>query len=341
MLSQPIDQLIKNSISTRKELLEELHTEKTDTYRLFHGTNEGCEGLTIDRYGDQLLIQTFHQSLDSSDLDTIEKSVKSNIHFDGYTVYNDRSPQAKKNYHQVSDDMKPKELFPDESCFENGIKYAMNRPGMGKDPLLFLDMRAGRRYLKENCSGKTVLNLFAYTCGFGICAAVGGATEVWNVDFAESSLNYGKQSLLLNSLDSGKVKFIHEDYFPVIRQLAGLPVKGRARRRKRQFVKLSPQLFDLVILDPPRWAKSPFGAVDLLRDYQSVFKPALLTVSSGGNLICTNHIPKVDLHDWLEGLKRCAIKAGKPIKSLEVIEPEKDFPSPDGKHPLKIALIEV
>jgi len=340
MLSQAIERLIENAVINREELLEKLHAENTDMYRLFHGTNEGCEGLTVDRYGEQLLIQSFHQSLDSQDLDVIEKAIRSRIHFDGYTIYNDRSPQAKKKQHQAMENEKAENVSEDESCCENGIKYAMNRP-MGKDPLLFLDMRGGRRFIRENCSEKTVLNLFAYTCAFGICAAAGGAKDVWNVDFAESGLNFGRKSLILNALDKDKMKFIHEDYFPVIWQLAGLPVKGRVRMRKRHFMKLSPQTFDRVILDPPRWAKSAFGAVDLLRDYQSIFKPALLVLNPGGKMMCTNHHPKVDLHDWLESLKRCAVKAGKPIKSLEVIEPETDFPSPDGKHPLKIALIEV
>ncbi|MBU2509851.1 class I SAM-dependent methyltransferase [bacterium] len=339
MTVSDIGPLINQALTNRSELREKLHTEETDAYRLFHGVNEGRPGLTIDRYGSQVLVQTFHQPFDPDELPLISEHLANGLDFEPLMVFNDRSPASQKQG-KPSDTNDSGEMEDSKQiCRELGVRYVVKGIQKGKDPLLFLDLRVARRFVLANSSGLSVLNLFAYTCGVGICASIGGANEVLNVDFATSSLETGKLNAELNQLSEDTIRFIQSDYFPVIRQFAGLPVSGRGR--KRPYLKLEPRQFDLVFLDPPRWAKSHFGTVDLIRDYQGVFKPALLTVHPGGRLICTNHVPKVNVSDWLEILRRCAQKAGRPVRGIEVIEPEADFPSPDGMHPLKIAVVEV
>jgi 23S rRNA (cytosine1962-C5)-methyltransferase len=220
-----------------------------------------------------------------------------------------------------------------------GVKYRVVGCHRGLDPLLFIDLRAVRRFVMTHCKNKSLLNLFAYTCGVGIAASSAGASQVWNVDFSESALGYGKENRVLNDLPGHSMQFIKEDAIPVIRQLSGLGVKGKGRRRK--FLHFKPRQFDMVVLDPPTWARSPFGAVDIVNDYQSLFKPALLCVKPGGMIICTNHAASVQLDDWLNQLKRCAIKSGSDIKDVTVIPPEHDFPSPDGQFPLKMAALHI
>jgi 23S rRNA (cytosine1962-C5)-methyltransferase len=118
-------------------------------------------------------------------------------------------------------------------------------------------------------------------------------------------------------------------------------VDGRGARRVVLPARIRAREFDLVVLDPPTWATTSFGAVDLVRDYQSLFKPSVLATKPGGTILATNHVSTVDLDEWLESLQRCAAKAGRPLSSLEVLTPEADFPSPDGRHPLKVALATV
>ena len=77
-----------------------------------------------------------------------------------------------------------------------------------------------------------MLNLFAYTCGVGLSAAAGGAREVCNLDFAEGNLAVGRENGLLN-LQRPTMEFIQSDYFPAIRQLAGLPISQRRGRNRR------------------------------------------------------------------------------------------------------------
>ena len=104
------------------------------------------------------------------------------------------------------------------------------------------------------------------------------------------------------------------------------------------------QTFDLVVLDPPTFSSSPFGAVDIVRDYQSLLKPAALaTAPGGGALLVTNHVSGVDLEAWLDQCERCCAKAGRPLAAPpEVLEPHADFPPMDDRrHPLKIAVLRV
>jgi 23S rRNA (cytosine1962-C5)-methyltransferase len=181
-----------------------------------------------------------------------------------------------------------------------------------------------------------VLNLFAYSCTAGVAAACAGASEVWNVDFSRSALEVGRRNAELNAIDPERMRFVQEDCLPVMRQLAGLPVKGRASAR--DYARFEPRLFDLVVLDPPAWSKGPFGAVDVEGDYASLFKPAVLATAPGGAVIATNHVASVERETWTTALSRCAEKAGRPLASIELVAPDADFPSRDGNPPLKVAV---
>ena len=129
---------------------------------------------------------------------------------------------------------------------------------------------------------------------------------------------------------------LRSDCLPVLRQLAGLPVQRRGKHVP--FVAVARRPYDLVVLDPPRFAKGAFGTIDVVRDYQSLFKPALLTLAPGGVVLATNHVPTVAAADWHELLRRCAAKAGRPLRDLEPIAVDGDFPSFDAQPPLKVAL---
>jgi 23S rRNA (cytosine1962-C5)-methyltransferase len=329
--------LVDRAIEARRALVDRFRAEDTDAYRLFHGIAEGCEGLTIDRYGPLVLVQTFRAPLTVRDVAELEAHLRSRLAFDHELVYNHRTERGSEwfdRWHRPRE-----EALREVACRELGVRYFIRGRHAGRDPWLFLDLRSGRRFVRAHAAGKSVLNLFAYTCSSGVCAAVQGASEVWNVDFSHSHLAVGAHNARSNGIDLERMRFIAEDCLPVLRQLAGLPVKGRAS--SRPYAKLVRREFDLVVLDPPAWSKSAFGAVDVERDYASLFKPALLATASGGKILCTNHVASVALEDWIESLRRCAHKAGRPVRAVEVLEPESDFPSHDGDPPLKIAVCEV
>ncbi|HZV54286.1 MAG TPA: class I SAM-dependent methyltransferase [Rhodocyclaceae bacterium] len=331
--------LLTAAFDARTDLLARLHAERTDAYRLFHGSVEGRPGLTVDRYGDLLLAQSFHQSLAPEELAELESYYAGVL--PGLTlVYNDRSGANSRIRNDLPSDRMTAALVP-RVAHELGVAYCIQARHEGQDPWLFLDLRAGRRHVMANIAGKSLLNLFAYTCGVGIAAAKAGARFVVNVDFADSSLKVGRDNARLNDLPI-RPRFIKSDAFAALRQFAGIGQPERVRgKRMPAFPKLEPQQFDMVFLDPPRYAKSPFGVVDLVNDYAALFKPALLCTAEGGTLVCCNNVAEVDRDAWIDQLQRSARKAGRPIREVEWIGPEADFPSPDGKPPLKMVALAV
>ena len=315
--------------------------EGTDCYRLFHGIAEGSPGLAIDRYGPILLLQTWREPLEEGDVERARAEVEGALGAKLHPVWNHRGKERGSPFERFHDPEIPEAPVGREL----GLRYDVRPRHHGLDPLLFLDLRSGRRRVLANARGKSVLNLFAYTCASGLVASAGGASEVWNVDFSETALAIGEKNLALNALAAATTRFIAEDAIAVSRQLAGLTVssyRGRGMaRRERRFARVEPRSFDLVILDPPRWSKGTFGAVDVVRDYAALFKPALLATADGGSVLATNHAPEVARDSFLRVLERTARKCGRSIRDLEWLSPEEDFPSFDAAPPLKAAWIAV
>lgn len=327
------------AFASRAELLKCLEAEHTDAYRVFHGSVEGQPGLTVDRYGDLLLVQSFHRPLETAQLDAVASFYGDAL--PGLAlIYNDRSRPNSRIGNELPPDQEAVAMQP-RVALEMGVKYRIQARHAGQDPWLFLDLRAGRRRIMQEAAGKSVLNLFAYTCGVGVAAAKAGASYVVNVDFSESSLNVGKENARLNDLPI-RLRFVKSDAFAAMRQLSGLGQPQVVRgKRMPAFPKLEAHAFDLVFLDPPRYAKSLFGVVDLVNDYPAILKLALLCTAEGGTLICCNNVAQVGREVWIDQVERCARKAGRPIRAIEWIEPEADFPSHDGQPPLKMALLRV
>ena len=335
----PFIDLLERALDRRAGLIAALQAEATDAYRLFHGSVEGVPGLTVDRYGAVLLVQSFHAALGADELcalsDFYAQALPGLI-----PVYNERSGAGSRVGNALDATQAALAEAPREIS-ELGVRYRFRARHEGQDPWLFLDLRAARRRVMQEAAGKSVLNLFAYTCGVGIAAAKAGARFVANVDFAESALNVGRENARLNDLPQ-RPRFIHSDFFAAVRQYAGIGQPKMVRgKRMPSFPELAPQQFELVFLDPPRYARSPFGVVDLVNDYPTVFKPALLATAVGGSLICCNNVAQVDRDAWLDQLVRSAKKAGREVRESEWILPEADFPSFDDKPPLKTVLLRV
>jgi 23S rRNA (cytosine1962-C5)-methyltransferase len=327
---------ITTAIEHRTELIHTLHQEETDCYRLFHGATEGIPGLSIDRYGSILLMQTWREALGEDQANQIADHICTQLGISLSPVWNHRQKRGRVEHHVLRD------IINSPVGKELGVEYDVSPVHDGIDPLLFLDFRSARRWIRTVSQNKTVLNLFSYTCGMGVVACLGQAKQVLNIDFSMRSLQIGEENARRNNIplkpenSSSQFSCIKDDVFPVIRQFSGLGIKGRAARRP--FIKRTTRQFDIVILDPPRISKSPFGKVDLVGDYPSLFKPALLSTKPGGWLLATNNVASVSKEVWHEQLVRCAQKAGVSIQHWTSIHPEADFPSPDENWPLKMML---
>jgi 23S rRNA (cytosine1962-C5)-methyltransferase len=318
-------ELIASALARRAALRVELAAEATDAYRLFHGIAEGWPGLSVDRYGPLVLAQEFREPLSATARAAVREALEPLLSEVGATL-------AFRARYRGAPTLAPTEPL---ACREFGATFRVAAQHRGLDPWLFLDFRCVRRWLREHAAGRSVLNLFAYTCTVGVAAARAGAREVVNVDFAASNLDVGRANAQLNGV-ADRMQFVQENCLPVLRQLAGQSVHRPGVRLR--YTKVAPRQFDLVVLDPPPFAKTPFGAIDSKHDYASLFKPALLCLAPGGTVIAANNRADVSWAEFEQRLRRSAEKAGRPLRELQRLLPEADFPSFDGEPPLKVAL---
>lgn len=150
---------------------------------------------------------------------------------------------------------------------ENGLKFIVNLSDY-LDTGLFLDHRTTRQMVKEQCAGKRVLNLFAYTGSFSVYAAAGGAIEVVTVDLSKTYLNWAERNMQLNGFaDQSAYKFIHADVLTYLKMIpAGY--------------------FDIIIMDPPTFSNSKRmdDFLDVQRDHVVMINDCLCAMKKGGTL---------------------------------------------------------
>jgi 23S rRNA (cytosine1962-C5)-methyltransferase len=208
---------------------------------------------------------------------------------------------------------------------ENGVRYEI-RPAAAMSVGLFLDMREVRLWLREHAAGRHVLNLFAYTCAFGVCASLGGAARVLNIDLSKPYLDWGRANYALNHLQADERDFVYGD---------ALDWLGRFARRSERF--------DLVILDPPSFSTTRTAAFSVERDYAQVAALAARVVAPAGILLAaTNHAGTSDqrFDGWLEAGVTAAERQGRLVRRWH--EPRPDFPIPRGQRPyLKVRAVQL
>lgn len=241
----------------------------TNVARLFNSAADGIDGLVIERLGDVLVVQMHEGRLTLAEdvLRTLCASVAERLK--ARAVYRKVYPQQRsalspelEKLHHDSTPWLGEPVEPELPVVESGMRFLV-RPYDGYLMGLFLDHRASRARVRELAAGRRVLNTFAYTCGFTLAAALGGAALTVSVDVSKKSLEWGRRNLAANGLALDTHRFVCSDVFDYYR---------RAARQGRRF--------DFIILDPPTFARSkqtkrPFalteqlaplvsGAVDLL-----------------------------------------------------------------------------
>ncbi|WP_318474818.1 class I SAM-dependent methyltransferase [Photobacterium leiognathi] len=264
-------------------LVAALSTPPTEVRRLFHGRGrcwQGLEQITVDWLQGQVLVSLFKEPSPEflAELTTLLNKLTEIAEWQnsGATSlllqHRDRlgSPM----------DVIWGETSEYQDVIESGLVYKLDL-GRKQNNGLFLDMRFGRDWVREQAEGKRVLNLFAYTCGFSVAAIAGGAEHVVNLDMAKAALNRGRDNHHLNKHDLKKVSFLGHELF-----------KSWGKVRK-----YGP--YDLIIIDPPSFQKGSFA---LTKDYQKILRrlPELLT-ENGTVLACVND-PSITSDFLIEGM---------------------------------------
>ena len=246
--------------------------------RLVHGGADGLPGITVDRFA-QVAVVSLYRELSADEEAALGHAVGA---LPGITsVYLKRRPREARVVANTQKTHLAPELPvigpPVERliAYEGGCAYVI-RPDQGLSVGLYLDMREARAWLRGRVAGRTVLNLFAYTCGFGLVAHAGGATRAVNVDASRRVLDWGEENLREAGIVPDRRDFIAGDAFDWL---------GRFQRKG--------ETFDTVVLDPPSFATTRSSRFSAERDYAALVTAAAPVVAPGGILLACCNLSKL------------------------------------------------
>ena len=231
--------------------------------------------LRLDQYGDQLWFYWYHDSSpQTQDLQRCEfiASLLQKKWLLRHMQNRGENPNEKKIWH--SEDWKSS-----WQAEENGMKLQFHTD-QGQSPGLFLDQRENRLEVRHRSHGLRVLNLFSYTCGFSLSAALGEASEICSVDLNKSFLVWGRENFNLNQVPSSRYEFYQQE--------ALLFLKG-ATKRTRQF--------DLIICDPPSFGRHKDGVFRLEQALPALLKACWEVLTPSGQLLLSCNLEKWDFHE--------------------------------------------
>jgi 23S rRNA (cytosine1962-C5)-methyltransferase len=197
------------------------------------------------------------------------------------------------------------------------VQYEINF-GEGYSVGLFLDQRDNRRRFRVNhvaagfpafSAQREVLNTFAYTCGFSVCAALGGA-KTTSLDLSKKYLDWGKRNFALNGIDATQQDFIFGDAFDWMARM------GKKQRR-----------FDAIVLDPPTFSQSKqSGAFRVEKDYPSLLGLALPLLKSGGVLLASTNSATWPPEQFVRSVLSTVAKAKRKVLQTHYVPQPPDFP---------------
>lgn len=291
------------------------HADLVDctAFRLINGEGDGLPGLTVDRYGNHLMIQWYsagwkpHLPLVVSVLQKV---------FSPVGIYEKFRPQQTRTLAAADDSGKCGHLVAGASApahlsvVENGLNFLVSLE-TGLNTGLFLDQRRNRRDLMARAKGKRVLNLFAHTGAFSVAAAAAGAEKVTSVDASATYLEWAKDNFGVNRLNPKRHEFITGDCFAVLEDL------------KRQGI-----TFDIILMDPPSFSTTRKSRFSTRGGTSGLVAAALPLLPSGGLLITSSNYQKIDVADYFKELRRGALQAGCELRVILVAGQPEDFPYP-------------
>jgi len=194
----------------------------------------------------------------------------------------------------------PKEPADQWIFCENGVRYH-GRRNQGHNYGLFLDQRQNRKSLGEMVQGKSVLNLFSFTCGFSLCAALGGASEVASVDLSQKYLDWGKDNFMANSLNPENYSFY-----------------GMNAEKYLVWALKKEKKFDHIICDPPSFSRSKTGFFRIEKDYGRLLSQCWQVLAPGGVLWFSTNYEGWPVKKWNQKVRE--LELGKVREVVPVVE---------------------
>ncbi len=290
----------------------------TDCVRLVHGEGDWLPGVVIDLYGRFAVLKLYSAGL-APHRSFILDALRGEIALDG--IYGRDQESASEDGDDDDRPSKGQLLWgkepPDPIVVkENGVPIAVD-VRRGQKTGFFLDQRDNRLALRKYARGRgRAVNCFSYTGGFSVQAALGGAREVISIDRDASALALARRNFELNGLDPAKHGFVVSDV------LEWLSARKEEKTR-----------FDLIVLDPPAYAKTQKAVPAAIDGYASLHRAALNVLAPGGILATASCSARVSPEEFLGAVREAA---GKTHADLQLLE-ERRQPA---DHPMQMAFPE-
>jgi len=274
--------------------------------RLVFSEGDGLSGLTVDRYGPWLSVQLTSLAL-ARRRDALLDALRRAVAHEGVMLRTEKGILEEEGL-ELRDG--PLVGTPPEAPIEvvdAGLRFGVDLR-TGHKTGFYLDQRENRLRAAAYAAGRTVADVFCYSGGFGVAAAVHGATRVTAVDASGPALDLAEENAARNGVLE-RVGTVRSDAF---RWLEGEAVAGRR--------------YGMVVLDPPRFARSTRGVRSALQAYQRLNGLALRVVEPDGVLVTCSCSGRVSREDFVGAVARAAADARRPVQLLEVRGQAADHP---------------
>ena len=288
----------------------------TTCYRLVHGEGDSLPGLVIDIYGTTAVVQCHSVGMYRSRMQIAEALRE--VYGERLAAVYDKSSQTvpyKAGLNAVDGYLMGKVATPTQEVSENGHRFLVNWEE-GQKTGFFLDQRCNRELVERYAAGRTVLNTFCYTGGFSVYAAAGGAKEVCSVDASERAVQLADENMRLNFGDS----FPHTT----------VPCAAV------EYLKQIGDRYDLIILDPPAFAKHHKVLGNAMQGYKRLNARALSQIRPGGILFTFSCSQAVTKELFRTTVFSAAAIAGRNVRILHQLAQPADHPiniyHPEGEY---------
>lgn len=242
--------------------------QDTDAIRVIFGEADGFPGLVVDWYGGKQghLVCQFQSAGVEAWKAPIVQALIAESGCPNVYERSDASVREREGLPLVTGTLAGREPEAETLVTENGVRYAVDIQS-GHKTGFYIDQRDNRRMVMEHAAGRDVLNCFCYTGGFSLAALKGGAHSVLSIDSSAEALAIAKRNVTLNGLDPAKAEWSDADVFKMLRTL---------REQQRSF--------DLIVLDPPKFAASPDHVERAARAYKDINLLGFQLLRQGGLL---------------------------------------------------------
>ena len=281
---ESVEQRLLGAISLRKNLVE----PTSNAQRLVNGEGDGLPGLVVDRYDDVIVIQIATLGMERLKSMLLGHLIKA---LSPRSIYekSDLATRREEGLPEFEGHLYGEEVETIE-IREAGLRFLVEIRGSQKTGF-YLDLREMRKLVRSLAEGRRVLNCFCYTGGFSVAALAGGAASVDSVDSSEAAIALAGRNLSLNGYSGGENRLVVADVFEFLRREA--------------------PSYDLIILDPPAFAKKKADIVPACRGYKDINRLALQKISPQGLLLTLSCSHFVDESLFRQVVFQAAAEAGR------------------------------